>query len=627
VEAYRPFLSYNELGSAFDEGPTEFHDRLSRILGLGEIEDAQQLLRRARLARQAILDGAKAQLTALLPQLDALDDPRASAAYAALKGRAWDLAAAEKALDSTDTATDSTDDLPLLRFLANLPAPEPEAVKRAAADLVSLAAREAEVAKTPAGEARDLAEILDLAVGHFDTHGEGDCPVCGKRLALLPSWKARTIDKIATLRERAREADAVAADARALRQRIAGLLAGPPAQLAEAATRIGIDATDLIAAWRTFSLDAPADPQALAGHLTATLPAVEASAAEFRDRVRTELDRREAAWAPLARALSVWLASAEPALAASGQVADLKLAEAWLKDTSGEIRAERFAPIAKEAIQLWALLRQHSSVELDSVLLTGSGTARQVKIDVTIDGVASAALGVMSQGELHAMALSLFLPRATLAESPFRFVVIDDPVQSMDPSRVDGLARVLEEVAKHRQVVVFTHDDRLPESTRRLGIDARVIEVTRRQNSEVDLMTSAGPMERNLDDADAIASDRDAPQDLARQVVPGYCRAAIEAAAIEIVRRRRIGRGEPHAGVEKLLETNDQVRPLLALALFDNAGKGGEVGGKIADWGMWASEVLATVTHGAHTGAGLTPLDELVPNTRRFCARLREVSR
>jgi hypothetical protein len=34
VEAFRPFLSYNELGSTFDDGPTEFHDRLSRILGL-----------------------------------------------------------------------------------------------------------------------------------------------------------------------------------------------------------------------------------------------------------------------------------------------------------------------------------------------------------------------------------------------------------------------------------------------------------------------------------------------------------------------------------------------------------------------------------------------------------------
>jgi wobble nucleotide-excising tRNase len=59
-------------------------------------------------------------------------------------------------------------------------------------------------------------------------------------------------------------------------------------------------------------------------------------------------------------------------------------------------------------------------------------------VDVTIDGVEGAALGVMSQGELHAIALSLFLPRATMPESPFRFVVIDDPVQSMDPRAWTG---------------------------------------------------------------------------------------------------------------------------------------------------------------------------------------------
>ena len=78
------------------------------------------------------------------------------------------------------------------------------------------------------------------------------------------------------------------------------------------------------------------------------------------------------------------------------------------------------------------------------IQLTGDGTRRRVVLDVTVDGVEGAALGVMSQGELHSLALSLFVPRATLPESPFRFIVIDDPVQSMDPARVDGLARVLE---------------------------------------------------------------------------------------------------------------------------------------------------------------------------------------
>ncbi len=119
---------------------------------------------------------------------------------------------------------------------------------------------------------------------------------------------------------------------------------------------------------------------------------------------------------------------------------------------------------------------------------------------MTVDGTRGAALGVMSQGELHSLALALFLPRATLEHSPFRFVFIDDPVQSMDPARIDGLARVLQMVAKKRQVVIFTHDDRLPEAVRRLQIEANIIEVLRREGSVVELREVRNPVRQYPDD-------------------------------------------------------------------------------------------------------------------------------
>jgi DNA repair exonuclease SbcCD ATPase subunit len=626
IETFRPFLSYNELGQTFDEGPTEFHDRLSRILGLGDLEDAQQLLKTARLARQKIADEPKQRLTPLLAQLDALDDPRARAAAWALRKKTPDLDAAERVVAVETADPTNQDELNVLRYLANVPTPDPTAIRLLAEDLEAIAEREAKVAKTPAGEARDTVELLTIAVRHFDTHGEGDCPVCGKRLALLPSWRERTQAKIRTLTENAREADAVAREARALQAQARSAVTSPPDRLELAAENAGLDAGPLIDAWRAFA-KAPEDAAKLPDHLRQTVDAVAAAAAAFKAQAREAFERRQELWAPLAKALTLWLPQAREATKAADQIKDLKTAEAWLKDTSGEIRAERFAPIATEAIELWKLLRQQSSVELERVMLAGQGSSRHVELDVRIDGVESAALGVMSQGELHAMALSLFLPRATLPESPFRFVVIDDPVQSMDPSRVDGLARVLEEVAKERQVVVFTHDDRLPESTRRLGIDARVIEVSRRENSEVDLISGSDPAERNLDDAEAIASDKGVPDELARQVVPGYCRAAIEATCIEIVRRRRIRRGESHAQVERVLESNGQLKPLLSLVLFDTPQKGGEVTGQVNGWGYWASEVLDSANHGAHKGAGLMPLDELVMNTRKFCTRLHELNR
>ena len=129
----------------------------------------------------------------------------------------------------------------------------------------------------------------------------------------------------------------------------------------------------------------------------------------------------------------------------------------------------------------------------------------------------------------------------------------------MDPARVDGLARVLESASADRQVVVFTHDDRLPEAVRRLDVAAEILEVTRRDGSVVELRRALDPVGRYLEDALAVAGTADLPSPAAARVVPGLCRLALEAACMEVVRRRRLTRGEPHAEVERAL--GDAGRP------------------------------------------------------------------
>jgi hypothetical protein len=183
----------------------------------------------------------------------------------------------------------------------------------------------------------------------------------------------------------------------------------------------------------------------------------------------------------------------------------------------------------------------------------------------------------MSQGELHALGLALFLPRATSPDSPFRFIVIDDPVQSMDPAKVDGLARLLAKVGAERQVVVFTHDDRLPEATRRLQLPATIWEVSRREESVVELVKSDDPVARYIDDARSVALTGELPEEAREVVVAGFCRSALEAACHETIRARRLRAGVPHGDVERELASAHKLRDLLALALLDNVGAGGQV--------------------------------------------------
>src|SRR5262245_2875486 len=127
----------------------------------------------------------------------------------------------------------------------------------------------------------------------------------------------------------------------------------------------------------------------------------------------------------------------------------------------------------------------------------------------------------MSQGEINALALALFLPRATQDASPFRFVIVDDPVQSMDPPKVDGLARLLADEAARRQVIVFTHDPRLEEAVRRLRLPARVVEVTRRAGSTIELRDVLDPVAQQLADARQVARAEGIGPKLASKVVPG----------------------------------------------------------------------------------------------------------
>ena len=194
------------------------------------------------------------------------------------------------------------------------------------------------------------------------------------------------------------------------------------------------------------------------------------------------------------------------------------------------------------------------NVSLEDIRLTGVSTSRRVQLDVTVDGTAAGAIGVMSQGELHSLALALFLPRAMLPESPFGFVLIDDPVQSMDPARVDGLARVLRDASKTRQVIVFTHDDRLPEWMRRQGIVATFLEVTRRDHSVVEVATQIDPVHRYLEDARAVARTADLPTAARGRVIPGLCRGAIEAAAMLVARQALEGTVAGYFRVAPLLD-------------------------------------------------------------------------
>jgi hypothetical protein len=436
-------------------------------------------------------------------------------------------------------------------------------------------------AGTDAERCRRLADLLARALDLHRLHGDGRCPVCGRDGALDPDWRRRAEAEAIDLRHRAEAATLAHRQLNEAERRARALLAPPPPLLGRAA-EAGLDAAPVAAAWDRWLAGRDLAGEALAAHLDGRAGELVAAGRELRARAAELHAGRAESWRPVAVAIASWLPAGRRVAAATAQVKALKAGEKWLRDLATELRNRRFQPIKDRVKAVWAELRTQSHVDLVDVTFEGTTTNRHVKLDVAVDGTGGVALGVMSQGELYALALSLFLPRATLASSPFGFLVIDDPVQAMDPARVDGLARALQREAVERQVVVFTHDDRLPRALRDLRIAGRVLEVLRQEGSVVTVREVHGPVRQYLDDAFALLKTDGLPPAVARRVVPGLCRQAVEAACLEVVRRRRLGRGEGHADVERLFRDHQKLVPRLALAVNDDPGDTGQLWDGIA---------------------------------------------
>ncbi|MBK7402685.1 MAG: hypothetical protein IPJ34_42275 [Myxococcales bacterium] len=112
---------------------------------------------------------------------------------------------------------------------------------------------------------------------------------------------------------------------------------------------------------------------------------------------------------------------------------------------------------------------------------------------------------------------------------------------------------------------------------------------------------------------------------MAARLVPGFCRLALEAACVESIRRRRLGRGDSHADVERVVAEARGVHPLAALAIEDDVTRGDRVFPYLKNKGGHAAadafRAIKEGTHGGYTGS----LAELLSDARKLAITLRSV--
>ena len=573
LEQFRPILSYDELGGMLTGRQSDLYDALAGILGVQQLGDAARRLKARVDARKTpglVATNARKELQR---RSAASTDSRAAKAATLLRKTRPDTATL-RAL-ATGGLTVDQGPLPLLRQLAELDTPQATVVSAALTHL-----RDARDALADAGaEVADAAQarlaVLERALEVHSRHGDQDCPVC-RQGHLDADWAAKARALATSQREQFSEIDRAHERFREAFDAAHRLLAPPPLSLDLAPVPELQARLDRVRqTWARWSDLSPsydaAGAETLCGHLDAQLLPLAAAVADLRAAAADEVAARENEWQPLASAIAGWCDDWDAWQAVAPTVQQLQEAEKWLKDNDLRLKNERLRPIENGARDAWRALRQESNVELGGLTLEGTNTRRRVRFSGAIDGEQVDSFAVLSQGELHALALSLFLPRATLAESPFRFVVLDDPVQAMDPAKVDGLVQLLGSFAKTRQVVVFSHDDRLPAALRRGAHDATLLEVSRAMNSVVTVVESRDPVSRYLDDAQGLITEatRDRlPDEALRKTLPGLYRFAIEAAAKDRYFATQLASGAGIHDLEATWTATHTTRQRMLLAIF-----------------------------------------------------------
>ena len=603
IELYRPLLSYDELSGVLSGKPHELYDKMFVLLGLERITEGRNRLA-AVLKQLQLPQAAVKTLTAEVKGLlQGSDDPRAGHALALLAKRPPHIAGIQALV--TGSAVAESGSLAALRALVQLTTPDSQRVADTSELLGQAVSTVAAQAGTTAEIAAKHADLLSEALTLHRQHGDQPCPVCGVG-RLDADWADRSRAALATeqaeltqLRAARDHLDRTRREARDLIRQIPPLPVVDDPELTTLPT-----AAEARTAW----LAAPSDDLALANHLAAALPPLADSYAAVREQASRLLTDREDLWAPIALRLGEWVTSRQKALEQEPQVAQVKLALDWLKNNADVLRNQRIGPLAERAREIWAALRQESNVGLDAIRLSGENTTRRVELDADVDGVKAGAFGVMSQGELHALALALFLPRATAPESPFRFVVLDDPIQAMDPSKVEGFVAVMQKIAADRQVIVLSHDDRLPSAVRRSGVKAQIYEVTRGLGSAVTITNAFQPSTRYLDDAFAFAKDENVPLQAKNQVIPGLCRMGLETTAHEVYSARSYIAGLDTLTIEESWDDASTLRQRLALALHLDKGA------SIDAWlnaGSRRSVAFRLCNSGVHAGSTADHVDDV----------------
>ena len=511
-ERYRPVLLHPEISPVIEK-PGELHEFLKGVLELTALEQLLYDLDQIRKQGQSVTKELRTVYDQAVRAAPDLSDEVLLAALKAVGPTPEKLVA--DSIRSTLERRPST--APERVELAETWSVDQSVGSQVTDAINQLHASRTGVVRGAKAVQNALESLLGEEGGHLAHRRDQDvCPVCGTQGA---GWVAIATAEATRLRDLLAEQSAAE---KAVAQVLILLRDCLPGRLTEQArmvlTRlVDPEVSERIALWDRLSSDQEAlsADTATAAHVEAMLADSEALVAWYRG-VRSEIvdshDESTGRRAIARNSALEWLDAleADRATLIRAELADQlsQKVTGWIKSTRDDI----FDPIGKQIVEFFSALTCDVDLEMIDISLGGGvRQAKKVNIGLAAEGTRLPAhvarpTAVLSTGQRNALSLATYLPRATQPGSPYRFLVLDDPVHAFDSGRVRYLAGRLVALGDHYQIIVFSHDDRLWRELRASGAHATHLRLDRPPGlrSEVRVKEITRPSRQLLDDARTV---------------------------------------------------------------------------------------------------------------------------
>jgi hypothetical protein len=151
------------------------------------------------------------------------------------------------------------------------------------------------------------------------------------------------------------------------------------------------------------------------------------------------------------------------------QISDLiEEVEKFEKAESGKLLKN----LTTQIKNFYSKLNPNEKIQFSEIVPT-KGKSRRIRIKATSFGKDMNPVSCFSESHMNCLCLSVYFSQRVLNNPYWKFLVLDDPIQTMDENHAKNLIRILIEIAKEKQVIVLSYNTKFCQDFRDLfyGID------------------------------------------------------------------------------------------------------------------------------------------------------------